>query len=174
MMNNLEKHARDEFRAAGWMDENGKFNDEIQELICAQVLDLLNMFSKHGHSGTSAPYALNMFEKLARFKPIAPITGEDWEWVEISPMITGVEGPRYQNKRCSSIFKDDDGAYDIEGKVFWEWNVREDGTPYASFYSNKGCHLPITFPYIPGKRIEEYHYSDATPKAPPQTEKGLL
>jgi hypothetical protein len=171
-MNTYERFAREEFRAAGWMDENGKFNDEMQELICAQVLDLLNMFEKHGHSGTSAPYALNMFTKLASFKPIAPITGEDWEWIDISSY---GDGPRYQNKRCSSIFKDKDGnPYDIDAKVFWEWNVREDGTPCKSYYKNGGCHTPITFPYIPGEREEVYRYSDATPPAPPQTEEGLL
>ena len=171
-MNNFEKHAREEFRAAGWCDENGKFNDDMQELICAQVLDLLNMFANHGHSGMSAPYALDMFNKLANFKPIAPITGEDWEWVDVSGFS---DGTRYQNKRCSSIFKDKDGnVYDIDGKVFWEWNVREDGSPCKSYYTNGGCHTPITFPYTPGKRVEEYRYSDATPPAPPQTEEGLL
>lgn len=169
-MNNFEKHAREEFRAAGWMDENGKFNDDMQELVCAQVLDLLNMFAKHGHSGSSAPYALTMFTKLANFKPIAPITGEDWEWSDVSH-----DGEkRYQNKRCGSVFKDNDGAYDIDGKVFWEWNVGESGKPYKSYYTNGGCHTPITFPYIPGKRVEVYRYSDATPSAPPQTEEGLL
>lgn len=171
-MNNFEKHAREEFRAAGWMDENGKFIDEWQELICAQVVDLLNMFAHHGHSGSSAPYALNMFDRLAKFKPLAPITGEDWEWADVSGFS---DGTRYQNKRCSSIFKDADGkAYDIDGKVFWEWNVREDGSPYKSYYTDGGCHTPVTFPYVPGKRVEVYRYSDATPPAPPQTEAGLL
>ena len=172
-MNNFEKHAREEFRAAGWCDENGKFDDDMQELMCAQVLDLLNMFAKHGHSGSTAPYALTMFTKLANFKPIAPITGEDWEWADVSGL---GDGTRYQNKRCSSIFKDEDGkVYDIDGKVFWEWNIGfESGKPYKSYYTNHLCRVPVTFPYVPGKRVEEYRYSDATPSAPPQTEAGLL
>jgi hypothetical protein len=170
-MNVFEKFAREEFRAAGWMDEHGNFEDGMQEYVCAGVLDLLNVFEKQGHSGTSAPYTLNMFQKLASFKPIAPITGEDWEWSEVCE---GSTGPMYQNKRCSSVFKDKDGAWDIDGKVFWEWNVREDGSPYKSYYSNGGCHTPVTFPYTPGKREEVYRWSDATPPAPPQTEAGLL
>ena len=176
-MNNYEKHAREEFRAAGWMDENGNFKDEMQELICAQVVDLLNMFGKHGHSGSTAPYALNMFERLAKFEPIAPLTGEDWEWRDT--------GHNYQNIRASHVFKDYDGnCYDIDAKVFWEWQSRpldedEEGYPgnkvYKSYYTSRGCQMPVTFPYVvPKTPIYEYRYSDATPSAPPQTEAGLL
>ena len=32
-MNNYEKHAMLEFRAAGWSDEHGKFKDEMQEPV---------------------------------------------------------------------------------------------------------------------------------------------
>ena len=78
-MSNYEKHALREFKAAGWTDENGDFDCEIQKLICKQVLELLKVFSKHGHSGSTASYALNMFGKLAAFEPIVPLTGEDWE-----------------------------------------------------------------------------------------------
>ena len=169
-MNNFEKHAREEFRAAGWMDENGDIKDEMQALICANVLDLLNLFSKQGHSGTSAPYAINMFRRLVNFKAITPLTGEDWEWNHVADNL-------WQNKRCSSVFKNEKGeAHDIDGKVFWEWNTSfEDGKPYKSYYTNGGCHTPVTFPYSPPeKRIEEYRYSEATPPAPPQTEEGLL
>ena len=166
-MNTFERFAREEFRAAGWSDENGDIKDEMQAMICAGVLDLLNVFERQGHSGFSAPYMINLFTKLANFKPIAPITGEDWEWTDV---MNGL----HQNKRCSSVFKDKDGAWDIDGKVFWEWNVDEEGKPYKSYYTNGGCHTPVTFPYIPGEREEVYRYSDASPPAPPQTEKGLL
>ena len=166
-MNTFERFAREEFRAAGIADENGDIKDEMQAMICAGVLDLLNVFERQGHSGFSAPYMINLFTKLANFKPIAPITGEDWEWTDV---MNGL----HQNKRCSSVFKDKDGAWDIDGKVFWEWNVDEEGKPYKSYYTNGGCHTPVTFPYIPGEREEVYRYSDATPPAPPQTEEGLL
>lgn len=169
-MNNLEKHAREEFRAAGWIDENGNFKDDMQAAICADILDLLNLFSKQGHSGLSGSYALNMFNRLVDFKAITPLTGEDWEWTHVADNL-------WQNKRCSSVFKNENGeAHDIDGKVFWEWNVsQENGKPYKSYYTNGGCHTPVTFPYSPPKeRIEEYRYSEAEPPAPPQTEAGLL
>ena len=38
----------------------------------------------NGHSGSSAPYAVNLFKKLAMFKPIGPITGKDSEWAKTS------------------------------------------------------------------------------------------
>ena len=61
-----------EFRAAGWLDEHGKYNDEMQEMICNHVLKLLDVFADEGHSGSSAPYAINLFSKLAKFDPIVP------------------------------------------------------------------------------------------------------
>lgn len=165
----LESHALTEFRAAGWMDENGKYNDEMQELICKQLLELLHLFSAHGHSGSSAPYALRLFDRLAKFEPIAPLTGEDWEWNEVS-------NDMLQNKRASHVFKDTDTGevYDINGKVFWEWNgTREE--PRKSYYTCRESRVPVTFPYTPpDEPIYEYRYSDATPPAPSQTEAGLI
>ena len=116
-----------EFKATGWTDENGKFNDDMQEAICNHVLKLLEVFDGEGHSGSTAPYTINMFSRLANFKPIAPLTGEDWEWHDT--------GHGYQNKRASHVFKDYNGeCYDIDGKVFWEWSRRsldvdEEGYP---------------------------------------------
>ena len=74
-MSNYERHAMMEFRAAGWTDESGKFNDEMQEMICKHVMKLLEVFADEGHSGSSAPYAINLFKQLASFEPVAPLTG---------------------------------------------------------------------------------------------------
>ena len=108
------------------------------------------------------------------YKPLTPLTGEDDEWNDISEYCNHTT---YQNKRFSRVFKDgrDGEAYDIEGKIFWEWNVHEDGTPYKCYYGNGDSRMPVTFPYtVPDKPIYEYRYSDADPSAPPQTEEGLL
>lgn len=166
-MSNYEKHAMEEFRAAGWVDENGKYNDEMQELICNHVLKLLEVFHGEGHSGSTAPYAINLFSTLAKFKPIAPLTGEDWEWHDT--------GHGYQNRRASHVFKDYNGeCYDIDGKVFWEWQKFE-GEPFKSYYTCRESRVPVTFPYTVPKEPEYvYRYSDAEPPAPPQTEAGLI
>ena len=152
-------HAELEFRAAGWTDENGKFEDEMQELMCKQVLELLDLFSTHGHSGSTAPYAISLFEKLASFKPVTPLTGEDWEWNEICDGRTdGVTV--FQNKRASHVFKQSDRfdgqPYDIQGKVFWNWVSYpdvDDGKPFKSHYTSSDSHVPVTFPYTP---VTEY------------------
>lgn len=156
-MSNYEFHARNEFRAAGWTDENGKFKDEMQEMICNHVLKLLDVFADEGHSGSSAPYTLNMFDTLARFKPIAPLTGEDWEWVDVSENGGRDDGPMFQNKRCSTVFKDNTGAYCIDGKVFWEWvSVAsiDDGKPFKSCFTNYESRVPVTFPYVVPEKPE--------------------
>ena len=105
-MSNLIKHAKAEFRAAKWVDEDGKYTDEMQGMICDHIIKLLEVFSDEGHSGTTAPYTVNVFKKLAMFEPIVPLTGEDWEWCEVSERM----GSKcWQNKRCSKVFKDEDG-----------------------------------------------------------------
>jgi hypothetical protein len=149
-MSNLENHALIEFRAAGWIDENGKFKDEMQEAICKHVLKLLKLFSKEGHSGSSAPYAINLFSTLAKFEPIVPLTGEDWEWNDVSEY-GGREGdPLYQNKRCSRVFKDSKGAYDIDGIVWYDWSIDEKtGERYKSYFTNRDSRVLVTFPYTP-------------------------
>jgi len=152
-VSNLQKHALMEFRAAGWTDNEGKFKDEMQEAICSGVLKLLEVFSEEGHSGSSAPYAIKLFTKLASFEPIVPLTGEDWEWSEVSEGV-------FQNKRCSHVFKQadrfDGQAYDINGRIFWEWYTDEEtGEKHKSHFTSSDSFVPITFPYVPARECVE-------------------
>lgn len=152
-MSNYKSHAEREFRAAGWMDENGEFNDEMQEMICKHVLELLEVFADEGHSGSSAPYAINMFSKLAKFEPIAPLTGEDWEWFD--------HGECMQNKRCGAVFKQanrfNGKPYYLDGKVFWEWASHTDidnGAPFKSYFTSADSCVVIEFPWVPPEKPE--------------------
>jgi len=149
-MSNYKVHALEEFRAAGWTDADGVFKDEMQAMICNHVLKLLDVFAGEGHSGSSAPYAINLFSTLARFDPIAPLTGQDWEWNNVSEM-SGCE--MYQNKRCGSVFKESDGsAYDIDGIVFWEWfKDNETGEICKVHFTSRDSRVPVTFPYTKPK-----------------------
>ena len=151
-MSNLKSHALMEFRAAGWCDESGKFVDEMQEAICNHVLKLLEVFSDEGHSGSSAPYAVNVFKTLAMFEPLVPLTGEDWEWNEVHDGV-------FQNKRCSHVFKQadrfDGQAYDIDGIIFYDWYTNENGEKSKSYFTGRDSCVPITFPYTPTKEYKE-------------------
>lgn len=113
---------------------------EMQDAIKRGILDVLAVFASEGHSGSSAGYAIPFITKLLRQEPIAPLTGEDWEWVDVSEFSGKVT---YQNKRMSHVFKDDSGAYDINGKVFGDKN--EDGE--YSFWTGSESRVPVEFPY---------------------------
>jgi hypothetical protein len=152
-MSNLNKHALMEFKAAGWLDETGAYKDEMQGMICDHVLKLLDVFSDEGHSGSSAPYAVNLFKTLAMFEPIVPLTGEDWEWTLLD---YGVD-PKWQNKRCGRVFKDADGrAYDIDGVVFYEWFEDENHERHKSHFTSKESRVYVTFPYTPKTEYREW------------------
>ena len=165
----LVKYAETELDIIGMTDE-----DEYNGMMRKHLLHMVNEFAEEGHSGFSASYALQCLEKLLRFKPLSPLTGEDDEWNDVTE-ISGM--PHYQNKRCSSIFKDgkDGEAYYIRGKVFWEWVRDEDGNPYKSYYTCRDSRVPVTFPYtVPDEPIYEWRYSDADPQQPAQTEEGFV
>lgn len=110
-------------------EEDGP-NKWIQE----NVLELLEVFAKQGHSGSSAPHAISLFTKLASYLPLSPLTGEDHEWKKIG------DG-EYQNIRCSSVFKKGENVYDINGKIFKE--------PSGACYTSNKSRVSVTFPYIP-------------------------
>ena len=97
------------------------------------------LFSTHGHSGSSAAYAIATLSRLLHFLPLGPLTGAEDEWNEVG---TGT----FQNKRCFHVFKDQDGgAYDSEFYVFFD--EKEDNGVLS-----KESHRRITFPYIPANK----------------------
>jgi len=137
-MSQLVEHAKRELTALGY-DLNDK-EDGPNKWIVENLFELLEVFSRQGHSGSSAPYCAKMFEKLALFEPLSPLTGDDDEWNDISDMQGGEPG--WQNNRCSHVFKGADGrAYDIDGRVFRE--------PDGCCYTSRDSRVYVTFPYTP-------------------------
>lgn len=97
----LVEYAKSELERAGYFDKDSDYGG----LLGPAVLKMVEQFSDEGHSGYSARIAMTLFEKVAMFEPLTPLTGEDDEWNEIG-------GGSYQNRRCSHVFKDATGAYD--------------------------------------------------------------
>jgi len=129
-MSNLLDYAKEELKRIGMIDSGEPYNDWATKAI----LDLIDLFGSQGHSGFTAPYVITAFSRLAMFKPLSPLTGEDDEWKELS------DGS-FQNKRYSAVFKDKDGtAYNINGKVF-----TDDGEVW---YGCKDSIVNVTFPYV--------------------------
>lgn len=87
-----------------------------------EILALCEAFGRSGQSGGSAPFTATAIsqavKKLMMFETLAPLTGEDSEWVDISEY--NDRKPMFQNNRDSRVFKNgkDGQAYFIEAIVF--------------------------------------------------------
>ena len=67
-----------------------------------QVLETLAVFSSHNNSGFSADIELKLFDILAHYKILTPLTFKGNEWDKIDKDL-------WQNNRITSIFKDNTG-----------------------------------------------------------------
>lgn len=129
-MSNLEQFAKEELTRAGLFDEDSDYGG----MLGHAVMKMVKVFADEGHSGFSASMAVAAFSKLVRFEPLTPLTGDDDEWGEVDDGV-------FQNIRCSHVFKDKTGAYDIQGRVFRE--------PSGACFTNGESHVPVEFPYTP-------------------------
>lgn len=144
----LVKFAEHELDLIGLTDE-----DEMNAAMRKHIIHIVNEFAIEGHSGFSAAYAISILEKLLRFEPLTPLTGDDSEWEDVSEMNDGIH--LLQNKRCSRIFKDESGSYDTEGIVFYTWFMDEDGNPQKQHFTNSESKVYVNFPYTPVTLFEE-------------------
>lgn len=129
------------------LDRIGKDEEGMQHLMNRNILEIIEKFSEQGYTVFSAEYAINVLERLLRFKPLTPLTGEDDEWYEV------YNGSK-QNKRYSSVFMNEDGtAYDIDGII-----VSDNGgiTWFSSGRFRKNITFPYTVPTHPEKVYIEY------------------
>lgn len=138
-MSTLVDYAKEELKRIGMIDSGEPYNDAVAKAI----LDLIELFASQGHSGFTASYTVNAFKRLAMYKPLSPLTGEDSEWNEVGSGL-------YQNKRYSAVFKEDGKAYNSEGKIF-----TDDGGKI--WYGSRDSWVDITFPYIVPDRPEEVY-----------------
>jgi hypothetical protein len=103
-------------------------------MVNKAALEIIGVFAAQGHSGGSAQLTTQLVERLMRYEPLQPLTGENDEWMEIT------EG-EFQNKRCSHVFKTSDGAYDINTPMSVKGGI------------GNGLWAPIEFPYNPAEAV---------------------
>jgi hypothetical protein len=144
-MSNIAEHAKRELAIMRKNANLDKMGTEMQDNMDACLLELLEVFNKQGHSGFSANYVLRLFNKLAMFKPLTPLTGEDNEWMPMGKN-------SYQNNRDFSVFKEDGVTYTIDGYIFED----EKGFWYTNAKSRKN----IEFPYYPTEPERVKHNSE--------------
>lgn len=118
-MNNTQLHAKRELEIL-----EKTIPDAIITPFKKEILALCEAFGKSGQSGGSAPFTARAIsqavEKLMMFETLAPLTGEDDEWTDVSDINEGeTDIMKYQNNRDSRVFKQEDGrAYFIDAIVF--------------------------------------------------------
>lgn len=127
---NITSYAESELRLAGWFNEDGFYGG----MVGSAVMRSVRIFSIEGHSGMSAGLCMNLTKQVGMFKPLTPLTGEDDEWNEVCDGV-------FQNRRMSSIFKENGEAYWIEGRVF--------ESPDGARYTSNGSRVSVQFPWTP-------------------------
>lgn len=143
-MSNLVEYAKRELDIIG-LGINDRTGESYDYTMRSHILHMVEEFSKEGHSGFSGSYALSVLRRVLDYKPLSPLTGEDDEWNQVSDG----DNPVYQNKRASSVFKDNSGAYWSDGIVFWEWLTDKDtGEKFKSHYTSRDSRVKIeSFPW---------------------------
>lgn len=106
------KHAEKEMRLAGLYDADADYGG----MLAPAVLEMVKQFASEGHSGASAEVTLGIFNRVARFKTLSPLTDNSEEWMDVSETSGG--NPMWQSTRQYSCFSTDGGRtyYDLDEK----------------------------------------------------------
>jgi hypothetical protein len=108
--------ARSEIDRAGLFDPGSDYDGMIGEA----VMDLCKTFDQAGHSGFSAMWTADVFERLSRWEPLTPITDDPDEWMVIEEeKLAPGEPTLWQSRRSPGCFSHDGGKtfYDINEEL---------------------------------------------------------
>lgn len=140
-MSNVGLHAKRELEILS-ATETDPNNRPIIEEFKDEIIALCEKFGNSGQSGGSAPYVAKALSQaikhLCMFEVIAPLTGNDDEWNDVSDLGNGEL--MYQNKRDSRVFKDGKNgkAYFIDAMI----KRTESGSCwYGGFWLSKDDYL---------------------------------
>ena len=139
-------------------DEDGL---KMQKEVTRDVLELLDVFSKQGHSGFSASYVMGLFKRLVDHKPLSPLTGNDDEWsVDLD-----TDDKTQQNLRCPSLFRqnhDNSTAHFVDDVIFSD----NGGVTWFTSSMDRDYKTPVTFPCMPPNEPRRV-YIKYTEEVPP-------
>lgn len=113
-VSNLRNHAVRELKMLNDLEPKDEINDPVwSNMIDDAVMGLIETFISQGHSGGSAYTVLALFEKLANFEALTPITDRPSEWHEHPDNL-------WQNTRNGALFSNDGGkTYHNINKRTW-------------------------------------------------------
>lgn len=106
----LVEHAKEELKRAGLFEKDSDYEGMLGDA----VLELIEKFAAQGHSGFSAYQTIAIFERLAKFQTLTPITSDPAEWMCVSEHFEGKSV--HQNLRNPAVFSNDAGKtwYNID------------------------------------------------------------
>ena len=126
------------------------YKAEYDSTIVDSLLAMLEASNVGEHSGSSWQFLLETFRRLASFKPLSPLTGDEDEWVEVAENLE-------QNRRYGSVFrrhKDNNCCFDIDAFVYG-------GDKNKTWGSNPEIRHIIKFPYsVPDEPTKIYLKGD--------------
>lgn len=120
--------------------------ENIQDFFEWGVLECVDLIGSIGMSGNGKDYFSALLKSILDRRPIAPLTGNDWEWVDVTEVCDSPT-PLYQNRRFTTIFKDLSHAYWIDGRIF------VDG---ENTYTNQHSAVDVKFPCLACNLEKEY------------------
>ena len=98
------------------------------------IIEIIEILEKPEYKEIPENFILEFLKRLMLYMPLTELTGEDDEWVEIGDNL-------FQNKRCRTVFKENEECYDSEGIYFYD--EKND-----TYYTSKNSRIKIDFPYI--------------------------
>jgi len=127
----LITHARKELKLAGLF----KKDSDYEGATAKAVMELVRLFSSQDHSGASAKLVINLFEKVASYKTLTPISGKDEEWNDMcdKEMQNNREGCLFKNKETGECTYLDAIIWRTQTGSTWCGSaIKKDGTKVTS------------------------------------------
>ena len=99
----LYEHAKKE------LDLAGMFDSQEDAVLAEHIMQLIDLFSDFGHSGSTRDYVVEVFNLLTNWRPLTPLTNDPNEWLKIEYPKPELVYQLWQSKRQSNAFSRDGG-----------------------------------------------------------------